>query len=152
MLASTLPVTHHHIPELLNLQQNCCDENLKSCMFCALFLWITPPVSYPLLIVISSLFPVLPTVLKLKDILHKWLLVFGLYSCLHFGRLSCNFRVCKSVHHHTFKWINQPDTTIFQVYYLSFKYSSTCFGHPHARHQELNNSSSSLCFTVGTWW
>jgi hypothetical protein len=25
----------------------------------------------------------------------------------------------------------------FQVYYLSFKNSSTCFGHPHAHHQEL---------------
>jgi hypothetical protein len=24
-----------------------------------------------------------------------------------------------------------------QVYYLSFKYSSACFGHPHAHHQEL---------------
>ena len=24
-----------------------------------------------------------------------------------------------------------------KVYYLSFKYSSTCFGHPHAHHQEL---------------
>jgi hypothetical protein len=23
------------------------------------------------------------------------------------------------------------------IYYLSFKYSSTCFGHPHAHHQEL---------------
>jgi hypothetical protein len=29
---------------------------------------------------------------------------------------------------------------------LSFKYSSTCFGHPHAHHQELNNYSSSLWF------
>ena len=48
-----------------------------------------------------------------------------------------NFRVCKSVHHHTFKWINQLDAAISQVYYLSFKYSSTCFGHPHAHHQEL---------------
>ena len=36
--------------------------------------------------------------------------------------------VCKSVHHHTFKLIIQPDAEISQVYYLSFKYSSTCFG------------------------
>jgi hypothetical protein len=33
----------------------------------------------------------------------------------------------------------------FQVHYLSFKYSSTCFGH-HVHHQELNNCSSGLCF------
>jgi hypothetical protein len=26
---------------------------------------------------------------------------------------------------------------LLKVYYLSFKYSSTCFGHPHAHHQEL---------------
>jgi hypothetical protein len=43
-----------------------------------------------------------------------------------------------------FKLINQPDASISQIYYLSFKYSSTCFGHPHAHHQELNNCSSSL--------
>ena len=47
------------------------------------------------------------------------------------------FGVCKSVHHHTFNWINQPVGANSQVYYLSFKYSSTCFGHPHAHHQEL---------------
>jgi hypothetical protein len=47
------------------------------------------------------------------------------------------FRVCKSVHHHTFNRINQKHATTSQVYYLSFKYSSTCFGHPHAHHQEL---------------
>jgi hypothetical protein len=41
-----------------------------------------------------------------------------------------------------FKQINQPDTTTSQVYYLSFKYSSTCFGRPHAHHQQLNCSSS----------
>jgi len=29
---------------------------------------------------------------------------------------------------------------------LTFKYSSTCFGRPHAHHQELNNFSSSLWF------
>jgi hypothetical protein len=47
------------------------------------------------------------------------------------------FRVCKSVHRHTLNWINQPDAANSQVYYLSLKYSSTCFGHPHAHHQEL---------------
>jgi hypothetical protein len=56
------------------------------------------------------------------------------------------FRVCKSMHHHTFKWINQLDVATSQVYYLSFRYSSTCFGHPHAHRQELNNCSSSLWF------
>jgi len=37
----------------------------------------------------------------------------------------------------TFKQINQPDASISQIYCLSFKYSSTCFGHPHAHYQEL---------------
>jgi hypothetical protein len=43
----------------------------------------------------------------------------------------------KHVHHHTFNWINQPDAATSHVYYLSFKYSSTCFWRPHAHHQEL---------------
>jgi hypothetical protein len=30
------------------------------------------------------------------------------------------------------------------VYYLTFMYSSTCFGRPHAHHQKLNNCGSSL--------
>ena len=30
------------------------------------------------------------------------------------------FRVCKSVHHHTFNWINQPDAANSQVYYFFF--------------------------------
>jgi len=33
---------------------------------------------------------------------------------------------------------------------LSFKYSSTCFEHPLAHHQEIINCSS--WFNVGTWW
>jgi NADH:ubiquinone oxidoreductase subunit 4 (subunit M) len=33
--------------------------------------------------------------------------------------------------------MNQPDAAISQVYYLSFMYSSTCFGRPHTHHQEL---------------
>jgi len=37
----------------------------------------------------------------------------------------------------SFNWINQPDPTTSQVYYLSLKYSSTCFGHPHAHQREL---------------
>ena len=36
--------------------------------------------------------------------------------------------------------------TISQVYYLTFIYSSTYFGCPHAHYQELNNCSSSLWF------
>jgi hypothetical protein len=41
---------------------------------------------------------------------------------------------------------HQLDSTIFPVFYLKFIYSSTCFGRPHAHHQELNNCSSSLWF------
>ena len=33
-----------------------------------------------------------------------------------------------------------------QFIILNFIYSSTCFGRPHANHQELNNCSSSLGF------
>jgi hypothetical protein len=33
-----------------------------------------------------------------------------------------------------------------QFFILTFIYSSTCFGHPHAHHQELNTCSSSLWF------
>jgi hypothetical protein len=33
-----------------------------------------------------------------------------------------------------------------QIIILTFIYSSTCFGRPHAHHQELNNCSSSLWF------
>ena len=45
-----------------------------------------------------------------------------------------------------FKHSNQLDATTSQVYYLTFMYSSTCFGRSHAHHQELNNCSSSLWF------
>ena len=56
------------------------------------------------------------------------------------------FKVCKSVHHHTIQINHQIDEKNSQVYYLTFIYSSTCFGRPHAHHQELNNCSSSLWF------
>jgi len=45
-----------------------------------------------------------------------------------------------------FQYINQPDATVSQVYYLTFTYGSICFGRPQAHHQELNNCSSSLWF------
>jgi hypothetical protein len=45
-----------------------------------------------------------------------------------------------------FKYINQLDATTSQVYHLTFIYSSTCFGRPHAHHQKLNNCTSSLWF------
>jgi len=65
------------------------------------------------------------------------------------GHIARKFSVFKSVNYHTFKWINQPDAEISQVYCLSFKYRSTCFGHLHAHHWELN-CSSRLWFTFGT--
>jgi NADH:ubiquinone oxidoreductase subunit 5 (subunit L)/multisubunit Na+/H+ antiporter MnhA subunit len=40
----------------------------------------------------------------------------------------------------------QLDATISQVYYLTFMDSSTCFGRPHAPHQEPNNCHSSRWF------
>jgi hypothetical protein len=45
-----------------------------------------------------------------------------------------------------FTQINQLDATVCQVYYLTFMYSSTCFGLPYAHHQELNNCNSRLWF------
>jgi len=34
---------------------------------------------------------------------------------------------------------DQLDATISPLFYLTFIYSLTCFGRPHAHHQELNN-------------
>jgi len=45
------------------------------------------------------------------------------------------------VHHHTIQINHQLDATISPVFYLTFIYGSTCFGHPHTHHQELNNYS-----------
>jgi nitric oxide reductase large subunit len=50
------------------------------------------------------------------------------------------------MHHHTVQINQQTRRNIFSSFYLTFMYSSTCFGHPHAHHQELNNCSSSLWF------
>ena len=56
------------------------------------------------------------------------------------------FKVCKSVHHRTIQINHQPDATIFQFIFLTFIYSSTCFGRSPTHHQELNDCSSSLWF------
>ena len=69
-----------------------------------------------------------------------------LQTWMRYTTLSYAFKVCKSVHHHSVHKINKLDATTSQVYYLRFMYSSTCFGSPHAHHQELNNSSSSFRF------
>jgi len=50
------------------------------------------------------------------------------------------------VHHRTIQINHQQDATVFQFIILTFMYSSTCFGRPHAHHQELNDCSSSLWF------
>jgi len=41
---------------------------------------------------------------------------------------------------------NHPNATIFPFIFLTFIYSSTCFGRSPAHHQELNDCSSSLFF------
>ena len=56
------------------------------------------------------------------------------------------FKVCKSVHHRTIQINHEPDATIFQFIILTFVYSSTCFGHFPAHHQELSDCSGSLWF------
>jgi len=43
--------------------------------------------------------------------------------------------------------VNQPDTTVLQVYYLTFMYRSTCFGRLHAHFQELTTALTASGFT-----
>jgi hypothetical protein len=50
------------------------------------------------------------------------------------------------MHHRTIQINHQPNATIFQFIILTFVYSSTCFGHFPAHHQELNDCSVSLWF------
>jgi hypothetical protein len=56
------------------------------------------------------------------------------------------FKVCKSVHHHTIQINHQPDATIIQFIILTFIYSSTRFGRSPIHHQELNDCFGSLWF------
>ena len=55
-------------------------------------------------------------------------------------------KFCKSLHHHTIPINQSTRWNNFSCSYLTFMYSSTYFGRPHAQHQELNNCSSSLWF------
>jgi hypothetical protein len=50
------------------------------------------------------------------------------------------------VYHRAIQTNQQPDATIFQFIILMFVYSSACFGHFSAHHQELNDCSGSLWF------
>jgi hypothetical protein len=56
------------------------------------------------------------------------------------------FKFCKPMHHRTIQINHQPDATVFQFIILTFVYSSTCFGHFPAHHQEPNDCSGSLWF------
>ena len=47
-----------------------------------------------------------------------------------------------------FKQINQPHSTVSQVYYLTFMCRSTCFGRLHAHHQELTIALAASDFTL----
>src|SRR5215475_3892387 len=64
------------------------------------------------------------------------------------SNLNVKFKVYKSVHHRTIQINHQPDATIFQFIILTFVYSSTCFGRFPAHHQEHNDCSGSLCFSL----
>jgi hypothetical protein len=71
-------------------------------------------------------------------------LVLVLFTFYIQGVLKC--KVCKSVHHHTIQINHQSHAKVFQFIILTVVYSSTCFGHFPAHHQELNDFSGSLWF------
>ena len=48
--------------------------------------------------------------------------------------------------------VNQLDAKFSQVFYLTFMYSSTCFGRPHAHHWSSTTEIAASGFTVGAWW
>jgi len=50
-----------------------------------------------------------------------------------------------------FKYINQKDATVLQVYCLTFMYGSTCIGRLSAHHQERTTAIGASGFTVGAW-
>ena len=52
------------------------------------------------------------------------------------------------MHHHTVQINHQPEATNFHFIILTFIYSSTCFGRFPAHHQELNDCSSRLWFSL----
>jgi hypothetical protein len=50
------------------------------------------------------------------------------------------------VHRRTIQINHQPDATIFQFIFLTFVYSSTCFGRFPTQHQKFNDCSGNLWF------
>jgi hypothetical protein len=75
-----------------------------------------------------------------------WWLPRALFFVTFEGMNLYFFKVCKSMHNRTIQINQQPDATVFQFIILTFIYSSACFGHSLAHHQELNDCSGSLWF------
>ena len=79
--------------------------------------------------------------------LDVWIISFGVQRIIsNVQTRNYTFKVCKSVHHRSIQINLRTRCNNFSSLLLKFMYSSTCFGRPHAHHQELNNCSSSLWF------
>jgi len=97
--------------------------------------------SYPVLLVQANLFPVY------SSLYYPFIPVFQVVT----SQASTCQNVVLYIFIIQFKYINQQDATVSQVYYLTFMYGPTCFGRPSAHHQERITALGASGFTVGEW-